>query len=141
MITHANLEEPFYETYILSDADAFDELERLQQRETSLCFFGHTHRAIVFSTGLPLRLDGEVNAQPLPQGGRIALSPDSLYLVNPGSCGQPRDGNPQARYALFDAATWKLEVHAVSYDIQAAREAIYRAGLSSILGNRLLEGW
>lgn len=140
-ITHGNLEEPFYETYILNAADAFDELERLHERKGMLCFFGHTHCAVVYRCELPFHVHVDIETHRMPQGGSFTLHSNSLYLVNPGSCGQPRDGNPQARYALFDAAKREVEIRCVDYDVEAARNAIYQANLPFILGDRLLEAW
>ena len=62
------------------------------------------------------------------------------YLINPGSCGQPRDTNRQARYALFDSEARHVEVRAIDYDWDAARAAILAAGLPKMLGDRLLQG-
>lgn len=140
-ITHGNLAEPFYETYIRNSTDAYEDFERLHERGGALCFFGHTHKAFAYKLALPMHLDSEIAATALPQGGNIAIERDRLYIVNPGSCGQPRDGNPQARYALFDAMTRELQVRAVQYDVRAACAAIHKAGLPIILGDRLLEAW
>lgn len=141
VVTHGNLEEPFYETYILSFVEAFDDLERLSKLGVRLGFFGHTHRAVAYRLQLPLHTKSDIAITSLPHGGEVAIDPDALYLINPGSCGQPRDKNPQVRYALFDSSTQTVRINAVAYDVAAARAAIYQAGLSSILGDRLLEGW
>lgn len=74
------------------------------------------------------------------EGGTIRCEPDWRYLINPGSCGQPRDGNPQARYALFDSETRLVDVQTLGYDWELAREAIYEAGLPHLLGDRLERG-
>ncbi|HVF85425.1 MAG TPA: hypothetical protein VM821_05555, partial [Abditibacteriaceae bacterium] len=76
----------------------------------------------------------------LKRGGALQMEDDWRYLVNPGSCGQPRDGNPQARYALFDSSTRSLKVFAIDYDWQAARAAIIEADLPRVLGERLGRG-
>jgi len=55
----------------------------------------------------------------------------------PGSIGQPRDRNPQAAYAIFDAEERVVFFDRVSYDVGAAREKILRAGLPAMLGDRL----
>ena len=140
LLTHGNLEEPFYETYILNVGEAFAEFERLAQRGVRLCFFGHTHRAIAYRMAAPYSLQAPVQAMPLLQGGTLSFLQNELWLVNPGSVGQPRDGNPQARYALFDAARQEVEVRAVKYDIEAARHAIIQAHLYVQLGDRLRTG-
>jgi diadenosine tetraphosphatase ApaH/serine/threonine PP2A family protein phosphatase len=76
----------------------------------------------------------------MPEGGTFELEDSWKYLVNPGSCGQPRDGNRQARYALFDTDSQQVQVFAIDYDWNAARNAIINAGLPRMLGDRLLQG-
>ena len=132
---HGSLRDPL-EEYILDNPTARVSLELM---ERPLCFYGHTHvaefynRAIDSSNG-PMRNDDFL------RGGQLQLDAGQRYLINPGSCGQPRDGNPQARYALFDTVSRHLEVRALDYDWQAARAAILQAGLPPELGNRLLVG-
>jgi diadenosine tetraphosphatase ApaH/serine/threonine PP2A family protein phosphatase len=75
-----------------------------------------------------------------PGGGGVEMEDGELYLLNPGSCGQPRDGNPDARFALFETDERIVDVFCVQYDVQAAREAIIKAGLPRLLGDRLLAG-
>src|SRR5690606_30939445 len=130
---HGSLRKPL-EEYIVTKGEA---QPNLKQMGAPLCFFGHTHIATVYEEmNVPGR-KYSLEETPLPHGGRIELEEEYQYLVNPGSCGQPRDRNPQARYALFDTKTCVIEVLAVDYDIEAAREAILQAGLPSILGDRL----
>lgn len=136
-LTHGSLQEPFYEVYILTEVEA---CESFAMMKYPLCFFGHTHRAGSFRAPEAFGFDSPIDTMHLPHGGTIQMEPGYKYLVNPGSCGQPRDRNPQARYALFDTVTALIEIKAVDYDIEAARRAIYDAGLCSLLGDRLLEG-
>jgi predicted phosphodiesterase len=133
---HGSLREPL-EEYIFTRAEAQPTLARL---EYSLCFFGHTHSAIVYEELDAPRKKYTLEATPLPHGGTVKLDAKKKYLINPGSCGQPRDGNPQARYALFDTDSQNVEVCACDYDIEAARAAILEAGLPTFLGDRLLRG-
>lgn len=137
-ITHGNLQEPFYEEYILNEVDTWTSFEAMTH---SVCFFGHTHTAGYFRSNAPFSFENAVDTVRLPYGGLIQLSDAYKYLVNPGSCGQPRDGNPQARYAVFNDETATIEIKGVDYDVEAARIAIYEGGLSSILGDRLIEAW
>ena len=66
--------------------------------------------------------------------------PASITLVNPGSVGQPRDGDPRAAFAVWDPAEQTLAFHRVDYDVEAARQAILDAGLPEYLGDRLRAG-
>jgi diadenosine tetraphosphatase ApaH/serine/threonine PP2A family protein phosphatase len=63
-----------------------------------------------------------------------------LYLVNPGSVGQPRDGDPRAAYILYDSAKRELTYHRVPYDVPAAQARIREAGLPAMLADRLSSG-
>ena len=62
------------------------------------------------------------------------------YIINVGSVGQPRDGDPRACYALWDLEVGEVRLHRVPYDVSAAREKILKAGLPRYLGDRLLDG-
>ena len=136
---HGSLREPL-EEYI-TGADIAEPNLLLMSR--SLCFFGHTHEAIVYrapsQTNDWTRPD-QMQGALLTQGGTLDIEAGWKYLLNPGSCGQPRDGNPQARYAIFDSQKREVEVVALDYDWNAARAAILEAGLPKVLGDRLLQG-
>ena len=87
--------------------------------------FGHTHRAKVFELSggkLGERLGARSEA-------RISLEPGCHYLVNPGSVGQPRDGDDRAAYAILDTGRSHVELRRVAYDVAAARAKTARAGL------------
>ena len=68
------------------------------------------------------------------------LDPDGAWLVNAGSVGQPRDGDPRASYALFDSVSLELVQRRVLYDSAATRRKIVKAGLPDVLGSRLAIG-
>lgn len=155
---HASLRQPI-EEYILNKEIAQATL-RLMRR--SLCFYGHTHVGDAYRVldvagkryameHVAFQRNGQFgreisrgatqkNSQYEALEGVIALENSWRYLVNPGSCGQPRDGEPQARYALFDSVQRRLGIRAVDYDWQSARDAILAAGLPPILGERLERG-
>ena len=71
---------------------------------------------------------------------KFKLEPGKRYLVNPGSVGQPRDRNPRAAYAIYDASARVVHFDRVPYDVGAARRKILRAGLPAVLGDRLVVG-
>lgn len=139
-IVHASLRQP-WEEYITGPQIALLSFDRLA---TPLCFYGHTHVADVYALQFSAEnyrlLEPPVEHVQLPLGGQIELERDISYLVNPGSCGQPRDGNPLAKAAIFDCDAQTIEVFGVEYDIEAARAAILAAGLPSRLGDRLRFG-
>ncbi len=100
---------------------SFDALVR-GRWPVKIAFFGHTHRPIVHE----LR-DGRV--RPLPPARSVRLLPDAHYLINPGSVGQSRDGDPRASFVLFDARAMSVSFRRVDYDRQACRDKAARAGL------------
>ncbi|SFC25208.1 phosphoesterase, MJ0936 family [Halobiforma haloterrestris] len=61
-------------------------------------------------------------------------------VVNPGSVGQPRDGDPRAGYAVVDLEAMTVETHRVEYDVEAVQEAVREAGLPERIGRRLARG-
>ena len=137
---HASLREP-WEEYIF-DADVA--APNFLQMKRSVLFFGHTHQAVCAA----ISADPKVRQQyvdidwlALPRGGEIELnSTEELTMINPGSCGQPRDGNPLAKGAFFDTQTRTIQIFGVEYDVEAARQAIIDAELPPQLGSRLLRG-
>jgi len=97
-----------------------------------LCFFGHTH--------LPMAVgDGRV-AQDLDHGCTIGLKFMVPYLLNPGSVGQPRDGNPDAAYAVLDLAERAVTFRRVPYDVADTQNRMRDAGLPRYLADRLAVG-
>jgi diadenosine tetraphosphatase ApaH/serine/threonine PP2A family protein phosphatase len=72
--------------------------------------------------------------------GSVDLEPDHVYLLNPGSVGQPRDGDPRAAYALYRPEERVLEYRRAEYDIATAAEKIRSAGLPDSLAARLHDG-
>jgi diadenosine tetraphosphatase ApaH/serine/threonine PP2A family protein phosphatase len=102
--------------------------------KTRLCFVGHSHMPASWVCGA----DKRVGFTPGP--ARLTIQPDRRYVVNVGSVGQPRDGDPAAAYAVWDLEAATVEVRRVAYDADEARRRIHAAGLPQILGDRLLKG-
>ena len=136
---HASLRSP-WEEYILSEDVALASFRLMTQ---PLLFFGHTHQAVCATVGIDRaqwRNARSVAWEPLPTGADIELEEQELAMVNPGSCGQPRDGAPHAKGAIYDTEAQTVEIFAVPYDVDSARRAIISAGLPARLGDRLLLG-
>jgi diadenosine tetraphosphatase ApaH/serine/threonine PP2A family protein phosphatase len=100
-----------------------------------VCFFGHTHRRALWYRDIRGKV---AMRQILP--ARMELSPDEQYLINPGSVGQPRDGNPDAAYAIFDDEEFSIHFKSVPYDVKGAQRRILAAGLPPFLAERLAHG-
>jgi diadenosine tetraphosphatase ApaH/serine/threonine PP2A family protein phosphatase len=109
------------------------------QWQGRLGFVGHTHVPGVYAT-LNAPVGEWIKAQPFPDGGSYLVPPSARLVLNPGSVGQPRDGNPDASYAIFDTARGSFEVRRVPYDIARTQEAILEAGLPPVLAARLAIG-
>ncbi|MDK2897583.1 MAG: hypothetical protein PWP04_1703 [Candidatus Atribacteria bacterium] len=101
-----------------------------------VCFFGHTHVAEAY-----LLREGKVERVPLLAGGEFEFNPHTRYLVNCGSVGQPRDGNPRASFGLLDPGQRKLIVNRISYPVEEAADEIITAGLPETLAYRLFAAW
>ena len=106
---------------------------------TQACLIGHTHVPCVYRWhGGMLGLDAFSNTVPLPKSV-IELGNDRL-IINPGSVGQPRDGDPRAAYACYEPETRMMSFHRVEYDVDATQAAIRQAGLPDRLAVRLQYG-
>jgi diadenosine tetraphosphatase ApaH/serine/threonine PP2A family protein phosphatase len=101
-------------------------------RDFKVCFVGHTHAPTIYAFG-----KGEL---PFADGVPFALDPAERYIVNPGSVGQPRDGDPRAACCLFDDEAGTITLLRCEYDVEAEARDIVGAGLPAFLGERLLDG-
>jgi diadenosine tetraphosphatase ApaH/serine/threonine PP2A family protein phosphatase len=71
---------------------------------------------------------------------RVNIEEGRKYIINVGSVGQPRDGDPRACYGIYDTANRETVLKRVDYDVETARKKIIEAGLPRFLGDRLLRG-
>jgi predicted phosphodiesterase len=97
-----------------------------------LTFFGHTH----LQGGFELHRNGTR----LLEQAAVQIEETSAFLINPGSVGQPRDGDPRAAYVLYDSQARAVTYHRVAYDIATVHEEIVNAGLPEALALRLYRG-
>jgi len=122
------------------DAYIFDELDAVRALKTAsrpVCLFGHTHYPVSFE----LSEDSfETIGPPFTAETELELKPASRYLINPGSVGQPRDGDPRAAYAIVDTTARKIELLRLSYAIEDAQNKVIKAGLPEVLAQRLAVG-
>jgi len=116
-IVHATLNEPSRWEYVF---DRLAAAAHLAHQSTPVCFFGHTHVPVAFVKDSTVR------------GGtysKFRVEPGKQYFINPGSVGQPRDGNPKAAYATYELESGWVELRRVEYDIPGAQGKIDAAGL------------
>ena len=121
LLAHGSPYEPEEWHYIISEYEA---REAFQSFTEQLCFVGHSHIPVIFS-----------------QKGTTALvAPGDRFIINIGSVGQPRDGNPQLSFGIFDTDSWAYNNIRADYDIPAAAQKIRKAGLPRALADRLMFG-
>ena len=138
-LVHGTLTDPARFEYLVEAGQAVDTLTVCR---TLVCLVGHTH--------LPCVIEYDRSRRQLT---RFLTRPDELrevtftdrsetmrYLVNPGSVGQPRDGDPRASFAIIDTDRHTMALRRVPYDVAAAQRKIREAGLPSFLAERLASG-
>jgi len=123
--------------YVISELDAAHAAPYL---DSSVSFFGHTH----VQGGFLCHRNG-VKRLRKPhcsgvEGDALGLEKDASYLINPGAVGQPRDGDPRAAYAIYDAAQNLVTFYRAAYDVASAQRKIVAAGLPELLASRLAIG-
>jgi predicted phosphodiesterase len=128
---HASPRDPVWE-YVLSPLQA--EL-CLDVQDHRVCLIGHSHVALSFS-----RLPGApASGQTRGPGEKLDLI-NGQWLINPGSVGQPRDGDPRAAWLELDLDAWETTYHRTEYDIAGAAAAIRAARMPDSLAERLSYG-
>jgi diadenosine tetraphosphatase ApaH/serine/threonine PP2A family protein phosphatase len=120
------------DAYVL---DALDALNALRAARRPLCLFGHSHAPTAF-----LFADNELHCRETPEDFVLQVMPEWTCLVNVGSVGQPRDGDPRAAYGIADDDRKDVSFFRVPYDVAAAQQAIRDAGLPDALAKRLALG-
>ena len=126
---HASPRDPVWE-YVLSLEQADECLDVAERR---LNLIGHSHVALFFSR------NSQVRGAQAGADASLDLS-ESSWLINPGSVGQPRDGDPRAAWLEFDTGEAAARYRRVEYDIDRAAEPIVEAGLPGHLADRLYVG-
>lgn len=101
-----------------------------------VCLFGHTH----IRKAWRMDVRGKVAPIEIPLDGMIRLNADEFYLLNPGSVGQPRNGDPRASYFIFDTQKHTVTFKLVEYNVASAIKKIKDAKLPEFLAQRLLDG-
>jgi predicted phosphodiesterase len=128
---HASPRDPVWE-YVTSSLQAELCLDRLEHRVACI---GHSHVALAYSrtTGVP------ASGDTCPDGTVLDLHTGE-WLLNPGSVGQPRDGDPRAAWLLLDTTAWTAAFHRTAYDVAGAAAVIRAARLPDSLAERLSHG-
>jgi predicted phosphodiesterase len=132
-LVHGSPRYPIWE-YVLTPAVAHTNFDYF---DTPVCLNGHTHVPVVYrlkSTGRSATADA------LPEDSPLKLNPERM-MINPGSVGQPRDGDSRAAYAILDLEESTLMHYRVEYDIAATQAKMEHFELPKRLITRLSYGW
>lgn len=127
-LVHASPADPGSWPYVLTMEDARGAFDALT---TDVCCIGHTHVPVVIGEDLT------INA--FRKHARTGTE-KARYLINVGSVGQPRDGDPRAAFGFLDLTRWSYELIRVEYDVTKTADAIRAAGLPEPLAQRLVRG-
>jgi diadenosine tetraphosphatase ApaH/serine/threonine PP2A family protein phosphatase len=130
-LVHGSPREPLLE-YLLSTQQA---IENLPHFNSPVCLVGHSHKPLVFA----LSQTGAGSRRELPAGATLPLA-DNRLIINPGGVGQPRDGDPRAGYAIYDAEAGLISHYRVPYNIGATQSRMADHGLPYSLIRRLSYG-
>ncbi|MFA6245064.1 MAG: metallophosphoesterase family protein [Candidatus Hydrogenedentales bacterium] len=117
--------------YLFTWEDVLPHIPYLAEQNYRLCFFGHTHSPGIFSADGLYSVDNDL---------KFALGEGKTFFINPGSVGQPRDGDPRAAFGLFDSQKNEFQLIRVPYDVEKAAQRILEAGLPHFLAERLSLG-
>jgi len=129
MLVHGSPMDPINE-YIFEQTTFLANLHGIKK---NICFVGHTHVPLCFYATSSQQI-GEIL---LDDGTVVEINPSYKYLINCGSVGQPRDGDPRASCGIYDAQRNSLKIKRIEYDIAKTQEEILNAGLPAALALRL----
>jgi putative phosphoesterase len=121
LLSHGSPYEPDEWHYVISEFDMREAFRAFTER---ICFVGHSHIPIIFSE----------------QGEKDAITRQGRFIINVGSIGQPRDGNPNLSFGIFDSEGWTYRNVRIEYDYRSAAKKIRDAGLPRALADRLIVG-
>ena len=138
LLVHASAYQPAQWRYVYDARAASDSLDAARANDPEVCyvFGGHVHQQTLYYRGSDAAL---LPFAPQP-GVAVPVPRHRQWLATVGSVGQPRDGKPQAMYALFDSTRAQLTFHRVDYDHAGAAAAIRAAGLPPYFAQRLEQG-
>jgi predicted phosphodiesterase len=132
MVVHGSPRDPINE-YIFEERTFLANLPKIKK---NICFVGHTHVPLCFHA-TPSQEIGETL---LADGTSLEINAPYKYLINCGSVGQPRDGDPRASCGIYDDKTNSIKIKRIKYDIISTQQEILSAGLPAALSLRLIYG-
>ncbi|HEY5596463.1 MAG TPA: metallophosphoesterase family protein [Candidatus Bipolaricaulota bacterium] len=132
-VTHGSPRDPTWE-YLLDRRSAYANFQHFEEK---ICWFGHSHAPTLF-----VQNSGDIQGGFVAKEGTQILDQQERYLINPGSVGQPRDGNWRAAFAVYErgGAGEQVTFQRVEYDVERTCQAMRAANLPTPLYNRLRLG-
>lgn len=127
LFVHSSPGDPEAWLYVLYSDDVTGEFQSFSEK---ICFIGHSHIPGIY---------GENGTVPHTDGP-VELNSDEDYIINVGSVGQPRDGDPRSSFGIYDGDAGNIEIIRLEYDRDSVRRAIIDSGLPEYLGDRLISG-
>ncbi|MCA9408994.1 MAG: metallophosphoesterase family protein [Candidatus Omnitrophica bacterium] len=128
-LVHGSLNQPERFIYLNDITKSQDTFYLMKSK---VCFVGHTHKPQIYvNQGKTAAIAATLN---------LSLETDARYIVNTGSVGQPRDGDPRASFCVYDTDEETIEIKRVEYDVKTAQQKILQAGLPEKLALRLAVG-
>jgi diadenosine tetraphosphatase ApaH/serine/threonine PP2A family protein phosphatase len=128
-IVHATPSQPGRWNYIFTSRQALEEFKAFDEK---ICFIGHSHQPCMFEM-----LDAETI---VVNSDHVKIVEGREYIINVGSVGQPRDGDPRACLCVYDEDEGEVSIKRVTYDVEGAKRKIVDANLPPVLANRLSWG-
>ncbi|MBU2590681.1 MAG: metallophosphoesterase family protein [Nitrospinota bacterium] len=129
-LVHSSPKEPERWHYITNPAEA---TEQFPAFNTQVCFIGHSHHPIIIEMTQAGEISGGLESE-------MQIKSGHCYIINAGSIGQPRDGNPDAAYCLYDSEQGLAKIIRVPYNIKGQQAKMKKAGLPERLIDRIEHG-
>ena len=127
---HSSPFEPAEWHYVSTECSAEKNFDYFEQ---TFCFLGHSHLPGIFEKNK----NNEIRSL---GDSKLELDPESRYIINVGSLGQPRDGNPDPAFVFYDSMSHVIEFHRFSYNLSLTQEKIRACGLPCYFADRLSSG-
>jgi len=132
MICHGSINDE--DQYITSIFQTHEEFRWLFKNNIHLCFFGHTHYQKIYQLNTKKEAIFEIGDK------EIQIEKNNFYLINPGSLGQPRDGDRRASFAIFDSDLMSIKIIRYDYPYEITKQKITDLNFPKFLAERLESG-
>lgn len=136
LLAHGSPLDPIRE-YLL---DPWAAAASFHDRTFEICLVGHSHSPLIFELESREEGPGEVALSEPAPGDILEMKPGNRYIINPGGVGQPRDGNPQAAFGMYDPDDHSFRFGRVAYPLEVTQAKMKQAGLPAQLIERLSRG-